>query len=1830
MDRRPSMDPPETGNDPPANVANHAAVAPSAVSRDPPADVVEIVEIPSDDDEEVKVVTVAAPAVAAAPIQQQQQQSPKEETKSNTGDALEKKEKDEKPEPPEEKETELKKKEDVPTETPPTASTETEGATTTNTTSETTDGKQQDPKASDAAITTTTTGTKTAADPPAVVVGQQVEEKEENAKDAPPSTSANGDTTSAETQENQDKSSNNNNQNSLSDAAVSTSEEQPPKDAEQKTSTQSPDAAVPVPVPATGNGDKPADDLDKTPSADDGPVQPVADDNKNKNNDNNKNETSGNTSTTSEPNIPAPATSQTSTSVPISSDKKEALDPPDKSSVPNVTETTTTSSPAGITTAAPVDSSSKEEKQPANNESSSSSKATVEQNQSPPANETTEKEEDVVMVDASNSTSQAAKTNEDEPNSKEGETKTSPPPQKQPETETAATNKDNVAKEAEFVVKPAEKTQQQQSTQQQSESSATPTTAPPVALPVAVAASNDSAEKTEATEAKEAAAAKSAEPMEIDADENTKESMSSQAQPVEESTPIASTAVEDSNSGDTNTPAAATTTTTDAVANNAVQEEDEEDAVFFPDAFPTRKRRQKAKRAKAQKKFKINIRSVTPPESPVKIENTSSQKADMAPSNVVSSGGHPDAISSEFNSMADDFSCPVDDDNNDYDRKRMDQELEDSLCFFQETHEEQDPSYIEFIVEREDKVLKKKLAQLEAEDAAGRKDIDVAIGEQSKEKQLLTNRNIEKYQQKAAQEEKRDIQRLMQLYNEKMNNNNARIQQGIKILTERHHKETQRKAQEHRARFQNQTQAPQAQHAWQMIQQQLHRKQHQQMAEFRQKGEEIKKKSENDFKAQQEKLRANYQHKLQEIEASKRKVYAKIYTGFQNLRQRYVKRHMQKITKKKELLIQQANEAKENLRRKCSPTPFATPSSSAAGKKRSSDPATSAHDAAKKKMEEKEELRSPSPIKSNLDWKKDEGLADQEEVSGGSARHKQRKSIFSQLSKQLSVEIHNEGLWISVYADKNATKDGEGGGNTEDASSRSNTTRNSDKAKNSGNKSGDGDKKNDKDKSTDVPRGYHYMDKSAPDFGDSLSAQGGHVRCVVTDLRTNENTASAQRAASIREQEDASLQQLEKKIVELSSLASEAETTLSRAENEEKEAKAAVDTGAAELEKAKQIQLDFRTKFANYLGPDGNPLPTANPGDRNELAKAIVRYKTNLEAAANRHKTATSNYGEARTRTQKMQQLAKHSQKAVAVATNVLKKKKATLEPRSKGRAKLSEAAENERAAGRVKDVIASLHKTAEKRREQLNQKRLNNASSTWVQALLPGIPGPLKKSLWHKMHRRRQQIVLRPSLESLTLDLRESVAKAMKATPSSKKQHVDLEEDQQRAEQLFCLAMYPVAPDPPLPAVPPSGSSSAAWAEPGWHLRLDAPKEEKTSHILPCAPSFPIFSKNLAEMTSTPGRQAAAFSRTSHLRSLASQLSSVATATSLAETNPSAPSEVSLAEGDPLNISPDAMMVGYSFHLPPPPKQTTAKRKSTTSASTVKENAAEVAAEAAAKSKQETTSLSSAAASKTTDQSASSAGATGAGAEKKKPETKRRRTSKTTAANPSPRARKGSKTDAATKRAAAAVQPPPPMARTPSSSYARQPTPAAAAAAPPATYARQPAPTAAAAAPSSTYARQPTPTAAAAAAAAAQYNQYMKHSPPQGQQAPPQQQPNYQLMQQQQQQQASRQAPQYGSPQQAHQLAQLRMMQQQQQQQQGQRAVGYPPQPGPPQRGASQAMAPQPFFNPMAPAPGGQPYQPMPMQGMQQMPPMGQPGMPHHLQQQHQQQQQQNRKPGY
>jgi hypothetical protein len=312
---------------------------------------------------------------------------------------------------------------------------------------------------------------------------------------------------------------------------------------------------------------------------------------------------------------------------------------------------------------------------------------------------------------------------------------------------------------------------------------------------------------------------------------------------------------------------------------------------------------------------------------------------------------------------------------------------------------------------------------------------------------------------------------------------------------------------------------------------------------------------------------------------------------------------------------------------------------------------------------------------------------------------------------------------------------------------------------------------------------------------------------------------------------------------------------------------------------------------------------------------AVDKYKAAMGSAEKKEKDTNAKLAEAKAAIQKQQVTVKQAQKdASAAAANLEKRKELTEHQGSRDKA--IETDDTDRAVMRMHDTVAALGKVADKRREQLDQKRHNNTSSAWVQTL-PGVPGPLRKSLWYKMHRRRQQIVLRPSQESVLLDLRHHVKQSLTThgliSPAKPEKTGDssqavLEEAQTRAEQSLLLAIHPLlSRNEHLQRTPSSSSSS--WAEPGktlcqsgvshlldsnlwifvckgWHLELHVPKPI-TQSILPRAEVPPLVQRNLSEIHSAPGRQAASLLRTTHLKALATPLSAVAIATSLAETNP-------------------------------------------------------------------------------------------------------------------------------------------------------------------------------------------------------------------------------------------------------------------------------------------------------------------------------------------------------
>lgn len=484
---------------------------------------------------------------------------------------------------------------------------------------------------------------------------------------------------------------------------------------------------------------------------------------------------------------------------------------------------------------------------------------------------------------------------------------------------------------------------------------------------------------------------------------------------------------------------------------------------------------------------------------------------------------------------------------------RAEAELEDSLKFFRESHEDQDPSFALYEKNQKKKQVEAELRRLEAEDEAGRKEIEAIVAEQLKDKQATTDRSVEKYKAKKMADEKKDMAKLQKIFSDKVASNQTKINQGIQVLEKRHALETQRILQQHRQQVQQRQVPPEiASQEWANLQQRLRTKHERQIQEFAGKGEEVKKRTEAEFQRERTKIRKQYEKQLHDVENNRRGIYSKMYAGFQQLRQRYLKRHIQKMLKKKEALKMTLLESE---------------SPKAEINEEKGQPS---QDTEKSSQDDKVALRPPSPIKTGGEAFN----ALPHDKSGAAARHKHRKGMLSQISKQLSVEIHNEGIWIAILQEKKDEK-------------RKDPTK---------------DPHTDSEKKLFMPWGIQSRDflesivcGEVPstleskdfDFGDAVAMNGGHVRCVLTDLRTSDETAVAQRTEAIHEQAHAEVAALEKKAADLQAAFTNAEKMHARYDKEEKDLLPKAKEAIKDYENKKISWQNFRTKFSKFMGPGG-------------------------------------------------------------------------------------------------------------------------------------------------------------------------------------------------------------------------------------------------------------------------------------------------------------------------------------------------------------------------------------------------------------------------------------------------------------------------------------------------------------------------------------------------------------------------------------------------------------------------------------------------------------------
>ena len=178
----------------------------------------------------------------------------------------------------------------------------------------------------------------------------------------------------------------------------------------------------------------------------------------------------------------------------------------------------------------------------------------------------------------------------------------------------------------------------------------------------------------------------------------------------------------------------------------------------------------------------------------------------------------------------------------------FEEEFQHSLEFFKEPHEDQDQAFSNFQKDKKKKEYREQLQALAQKDKEGRQQIEIIIADLMKSKQASTNRSVEKYREKSRDDERRDLQKLRQIYTDKNNSNQQKINQGIKVLQSRHQAEAQKSLNHHRQQAAQRRLPDQiAQAEWQNMYSRLKFKQQRQLSDFSKKGDEVKLRCEAEY-----------------------------------------------------------------------------------------------------------------------------------------------------------------------------------------------------------------------------------------------------------------------------------------------------------------------------------------------------------------------------------------------------------------------------------------------------------------------------------------------------------------------------------------------------------------------------------------------------------------------------------------------------------------------------------------------------------------------------------------------------------------------------------------------------------------------------------------------------------------------------------------------------------------------------------------------------------------------------------------------------------------------
>ena len=179
-------------------------------------------------------------------------------------------------------------------------------------------------------------------------------------------------------------------------------------------------------------------------------------------------------------------------------------------------------------------------------------------------------------------------------------------------------------------------------------------------------------------------------------------------------------------------------------------------------------------------------------------------------------------------------------------------EFEDSLNFYSETHEEQDPVYAAFASAKATERREAALARLEAEEAEERRKYEELVLQKAQRARTEIKAKIETVRLHTATKQQKQKEEMQAQFQEKRRHNEARVMQGQQIVVEKQQKDYD-KAQAAIQQLCNKGNVSRDDVArkWQAMQQQLRHSASRLQAELKAKAEEIRKKTDEQFSLQE-------------------------------------------------------------------------------------------------------------------------------------------------------------------------------------------------------------------------------------------------------------------------------------------------------------------------------------------------------------------------------------------------------------------------------------------------------------------------------------------------------------------------------------------------------------------------------------------------------------------------------------------------------------------------------------------------------------------------------------------------------------------------------------------------------------------------------------------------------------------------------------------------------------------------------------------------------------------------------------------------------------------